>query len=154
MTDFDIKPTEPEDIPGLQRVLNETGLFPADMLPDLLAPFLDGLADALWLTCHVGGEAAGLCLASPEEMADGTWNMRALAIRPDLQGQSLGAALVREVEQQLRTRHQRVLIVDTSGTEAFARTRRFYAQNGYTEEARVREFWAAGDDKVIFRKAL
>ena len=57
-------------------------------------------------------------------------------------------------EQHLRSKGQRNLIVDTSGTDDFALTRRFYAQNGYEEEAPIRDFWAAGDDKVIFRKAL
>jgi len=44
--------------------------------------------------------------------------------------------------------------VETSGTADFAATRRFYRQNGYEEEGRIRDFWAAGDDKVIFRKPL
>lgn len=48
----------------------------------------------------------------------------------------------------------RILLADTSGTEDFAATRGFYAAKGYTEEARIRDFWAAGDDKVTFRKAL
>ena len=57
-------------------------------------------------------------------------------------------------EQHLRSKGQRNLIVDTSGTDDFALTRRFYAQNGYEEEAPIRDFGAASDDKVIFRKAL
>lgn len=27
-------------------------------------------------------------------------------------------------------------------------------QNGYDEEARIRDFYGAGDDKIIFRKSL
>ena len=46
------------------------------------------------------------------------------------------------------------MIVDTSGTEAFAETRAFYRKNGYTEEARIRDYWADGDDKITFRKPL
>jgi len=80
--------------------------------------------------------------------------MLALALRPDLQGKGLGATLVKAVEQHLRAQQQRILIVDTSGADAFAQARKFYAQNGYEEEARIRDFWAKGDDKVIFRKAL
>ena len=48
----------------------------------------------------------------------------------------------------------RVLIVDTSGTAAFEQTRAFYLKNGYEAEARILDFWADGDDKVTFRKAL
>ena len=148
------KSTIHDDIGGLTAVLDGTGLFPSEMLADMLAPALSGDTDALWLTCHIGQEAVGFCYTQPEELADGTWNMLALAIHPDLQGQGLGAALVRKAEQDLKDRRQRILIVETSGTDDFVLTRKFYAQNGFEEEARIRDFWADGDDKVIYRKAL
>lgn len=154
MTNPIIKATSSADIAGLQAVLDGTELFPSEMLPDMLAPALAGETEAFWLTCHSHGEAVGLYYTVPEELADGTWNMLALAVRPDLQGKRLGAALVQAAEQHLKDKGQRILIVDTSGTEDFALTRKFYAQNGYEEEARIRDFWADGDDKVIFRKAL
>ena len=154
MTNPIIKATSSDDIEGLQAVLDGTELFPSEMLPDMLTPFLAAETEAFWLTCHRDGEAVGLCYTVPEQLADGTWNMLALAVRPDLQGKRLGAALVHAAEQHLKDKQQRILIVDTSGTDDFALTRKFYAQNGYEEEARIRDFWAEGDDKVIFRKAL
>ncbi|WP_300037256.1 GNAT family N-acetyltransferase [uncultured Roseobacter sp.] len=149
-----VKPTTRGDIPALQAVLDQTGLFPGDMLPDMAAPALTGQSPALWLTCHLGGAPVGLSYTVPEAFADGTWNMLALAVRPDLQCRGLGSALVAAAEQHLRAGNQRLLIVDTSGTAAFARARQFYARQGYKEAARIRDFWAAGDDKVTFRKAL
>lgn len=154
MTNPTINPTTTNDIPALQKVLDGTELFPSEMLPDMLDSSLSGDSEAFWLTCHVNGTAVGLCYTVPEELAEGTWNMLALAVLPDLQGQRLGAALVAAAESHLRAKDQRLLIVDTSGTDDFALTRKFYAQNGYEEEARIRDFWANGDDKVIFRKAL
>lgn len=112
------------------------------------------LADALWLTAEFEGRAAGFCFATPEALANGTWNMLAIAVLPGLQGRYLGAGLVATLEQQLRQQGQRILIADTSGTEAFARTRQFYRSRGYTEVARIPEFWDAGDDKVVFWKSL
>ena len=149
-----IKPTISADIDALGSVLDGTELFPREMLPDMLAPFLAGETDAFWLTCHLNNTPVGFCFTAPEDLADGTWNMLALAVHPDEQGQGLGAALVRFAEQRLKDAKQRILIVDTSGTDDFALTRAFYAKNGYAEEARIRDFWADGDDKVIFRKAL
>jgi hypothetical protein len=54
----------------------------------------------------------------------------------------------------LRARGERVLLIETSGLGSFARTGVFYRKQGYDEEARIREFYGAGDDKIIFRKAL
>ncbi|MEM1149520.1 MAG: GNAT family N-acetyltransferase [Pseudomonadota bacterium] len=154
MADPIIKPTSSEDIAGLAVVLDGTKLFPSQVLPDLLNPSLAGETEAVWLTCHYGGRAVGLCYSLPEQLTDGTWNMLALAVRPDLQGKGLGSALVSAAEQHLKDEGQRILIVETSGKDDFALTRRFYVRNGYEEEARIRDFWADGDDKLVFRKAL
>jgi ribosomal protein S18 acetylase RimI-like enzyme len=58
------------------------------------------------------------------------------------------------VEDALQVSGQRVLLVETSGLPEFALTRKFYARCGYEEEARVRDYYAAGNDMVVFRKVL
>lgn len=58
------------------------------------------------------------------------------------------------MEDELRADGQRLLLVETSGLADFALTRQFYAKLGYEEEARVRDYFADGDDMVLFRKAL
>ena len=150
-----IRDTKQEDIPDLKRVLDETGLFPSEMLPELLSGFLseDGGND-IWLTCDSDGDAIGFCYAAPEPLAEGTWNMLAIAVLPGVQGEGSGAALVAELELRLRGLGHRVLIADTSGTAEYQRTREFYRKNGYSEEARLRDFWGPGDDKVVFWKSL
>jgi len=149
---MNIRPTTPDDIPGLQAVLDATDLFPSEILPDMLAESDD--AEALWFTCAVDGAAVGFCYTVPEEMTEGTWNMLAIAVMPARHRSGHGAALVARVEAALRERGARLVIVDTSGTDGFADTRAFYAALSYGEEARIRDFWDAGDDKVTFRKAL
>lgn len=152
---MNIRPTTPSDIAALQQVLDGTGLFPSDMLPDMVSGFLsdDGSSD-IWLTCEADGNAVGFCYAVPEELADGAWNMLAIAVLPSRQGLGCGGALARHLESELRGRGQRILVADTSGAEEFSQTRAFYRKNGYTEEARIRDFWAAGDDKIVFWKSL
>ena len=39
-------------------------------------------------------------------------------------------------------------------SERLTGSRQFYCKNGYDEEARIREFYQAGEDKVVFRKVL
>lgn len=150
-----IRPTETEDIDVLKNVLDGTELFPSEMLPDMLRGFLsDQESEEIWLTSTLDGRAVGFAYALPEELAEGTWNMLAIAVLPEVQGDGHGGAIVKHLEDVLRARGGRILIADTSGSEAFVHTRQFYHKNGYVEEARIRDFWAAGDDKVVFWKAL
>ena len=80
--------------------------------------------------------------------------MLLIAVDPSRHGQGIGTALMRHIERDLASRGGRVLLVETSGSEAFSRTRGFYRAIGCDEEARIREFYAVGEDKIVFRKAL
>lgn len=149
------RPTGRDDIPALRAILDETGLFPSGILPDLLDDFLGNREEGeIWLTCEAEGEAIGFCYAVPEALAEGTYNMLAIAVLPARQGTGAGSLMAGKLEAALRGEDARILIVDTSGTDAFARTRDFYRGNGYAEEARIRDFWGEGDDKVVFWKSL
>jgi GNAT superfamily N-acetyltransferase len=86
-------------------------------------------------------------------MTDGTWNLLLVAVHPDRQGRGRGAALLGHVERALAARGARVLPVETSGSPAFGRARVFDRARGYDEEARIREFYQAGEDETVFRKA-
>jgi ribosomal protein S18 acetylase RimI-like enzyme len=136
-----------------------SGLFPPGELGEIEAMLTDYFAgtlgdDHVWLTCEEDGESAGVAYYAPERMTQGTWNLYLIAIHPDRQGTGRGAALLRHVEQALAARGERILLVETSGLPGFERTRNFYRKCGYDEEARIREFYQAGEDKIVFRKAL
>ena len=150
-----IRPTKQEDIIALQKVLDGTELFPSEMLPDMLSGFLSKTkGEDIWLTCEAEAGPVGFCYAVPEQLAEGTWNMLAIAVLPDVQGSGCGGEITAALEAALRDQDARILIADTSGTDAFAQTRSFYQKQGYTQEARIRDFWGPGDDKVVFWKAL
>ncbi len=153
-----IRPTTLEDSAAILALAVSSGLFPADATEEVagvLAGSLDGSLgpDHVWVTDDDGGPV-GVAYYAPERMADGTWNLYMIAVHPNRQRQGRGAALVRHVEQALAARGVRILLVETSGLASFERTRTFYRSLGYEEEARIREFYKSGDDKVVFRKSL
>ena len=149
-----IRPVAPADIPAVKTVIDATGLFPSEMLDEMIAGYLGGKAgDDLWLTIDDSGPVA-VAYCAPEAMTSGTWNLYLIAVHQDCQGNGRGTALLRHIERALTARGERVLLVETSGLPEFERTRAFYRRCGYVEEARVRDFYAAGEDKVIFWKSL
>lgn len=149
-----IRPIVRADLPALKRVIASTDLFPPDMLEGMMDGHLNGASDAvLWLTV-ANPHPVAIAYAAPEPMTEGCWNLYLIAVHADHHSQGMGQALLRYVEDVLAVEGVRVLLVETSGNAGFARTRAFYAQAGYEEEARIREFYATGEDKIIFRKAL
>lgn len=149
-----IRPTTRDDLPALKGVIEANDLFPADLLDGMAASYFGGGSDDVWLTADDGGGPVAVAYYVPERMTQGTWNLLLIAVHPDRQGQGQGAALLRHVEQALAASGERVLLVETSSLPSFERARGFYRRCGYGEEARIRDFYQAGEDKVIFRKAL
>lgn len=153
-----IRPSRPDDVATILDLAVLSGLFPGDATDELAAVLKSCLSgengpDHVWLTDDESG-LVGVAYYAPERMTEGTWNLYMLAVHPDFQRRGRGAALVRYIERSLSSRGARLLLIETSGLASFERTRAFYHTLGYLEEARIREFYKAGDDKVVFRKAL
>jgi ribosomal protein S18 acetylase RimI-like enzyme len=149
-----IRPVTQNDLPALKTVIAATGLFPPDLLDGMVSSYLsEGARDDIWLTLDEDDPVA-IAFCAPEPMTSGTWNVYLIAVHPDWQGKGHGAALMSHIEQALVMRGERVLLVETSSVPAFERTRAFYCKIGYEEEARIREFYKAGEDKLVFRKTL
>ena len=149
-----VRPLKREDLTSIMAVIDATGLFEPELLTEMTKAYFAGEAkEELWLTYNDGSPAA-VVYCSPERMTHGTWNLLLLAVHPDQQGRGIGTALVQHVQRRLSERTARVLLVETSGLESFEKTRSFYRRIGFIEEARIREFYRAGEDKIIFHKSL
>lgn len=154
-----IRSAKRTDAAAITAIAEETGLFQAaevvyvrEMLKAYFAGDLGD--DHHWVVVEEDGEVIGVAYYAQEDMGPGTWNLLLLAVRSDRQSGGRGQALVRHVEQTLAGRGERVLLIETSSGPKYDRTRAFYERLGYEEEARIRDFYAAGDDKVVFWKAL
>jgi len=153
-----IRPITSEDTEPLIALASDSGLFSPEQL-DTLRPMVSAsLSDTsdthpFWITDDENG-LVGLAYCEPERMTEGTWNLQLIAVHPTRQRQGRGAQLLRHLEQSLAARGARILLVDTLGTPDFEHVRAFYRKHGFDEEARIREFYAAGADKVVFRRAL
>lgn len=158
-TNSNIRAVQPNDIFSLKKVIDANDLFPSDMLDEMLSDYFDDTntnqeqSSDLWFT-YEDDEPVAISYCAPEKMTAGTWNLYLIAVHPDYQGKGYGTSLLQHIEQVLAERGERLLLVETSGLDSFSPTRLFYQQRGYKEEARIREFYQAGEDKIVFRKLL
>ncbi len=84
----------------------------------------------------------------------GTFDLYWIAVHNDLRSKGLGALLQKETEARIRLLGGRRVFAETSGREQYEPTRRFYVKLGYKAEARLADFYAPGDDKVIYGMTL
>ena len=150
------------EVERIKQLAIDTKMFGADevsFFDETLAGFFDGsLSEDEWFVLEgSSGRVDAAAYFAPEPFADRIWNLYFIAVAPECQGQGLGSYLIQSVEEQLRRNGEdvaRVLIVETSSTDQYVQTRRFYRNRGYAEEARIRQFYGPSDDKVVFWKSL
>jgi ribosomal protein S18 acetylase RimI-like enzyme len=94
----------------------------------------------------------GYACWGPTPATDRTWDLYWIAVDSALQGAGIGTILMEEIERRLAGQRARLIVVETSSRHDYAPTRAFYARRGYAEAARVRDFYAPGDDRIIFVK--
>jgi ribosomal protein S18 acetylase RimI-like enzyme len=151
-----IRPVSPATKTGVLHVAESCGLFQPEergeldgMIDGYLAGELEGHQ---WIELSEDGAVKGAAYYAPETFADGVWNLYFIGVNTDQQGEGRGSALLKYVEAELKSQGQRILIIETSGLEGFELTRKFYDQHGYTIEARIRDYYQEGEDKVVFWK--
>jgi ribosomal protein S18 acetylase RimI-like enzyme len=76
-----------------------------------------------------------------------------MAVDPAVHGAGIGTALVHGMERRLAG-VARLIVVETAGRREYAPTRAFYEARGYRATSRIPDFYAPGDDQVVYVKAL
>lgn len=152
----------PRDRAAIIEILKDTRFFYEDeivvateVLDDALAKGPQGDYQSLVFEDKAGaGGVLGWVCFGATPCTQGTFDIYWLAVSPAAQGRGIGRALMAETESRIAARGGRLAIVETAGRAAYAPTRAFYQRIGYEEAARVADFYAPGDDKVIFLKRL
>jgi GNAT superfamily N-acetyltransferase len=154
-----IRPTSPDDSPVLVELTEATGVFkPLEVVA--LREVLDDYHSTNRELGHVSvtyeqdGQVLGFAYFAPAAMTDRAWYLYWIAVRKDLHARGIGGHLLRHAEADIGRLGGRVLLIETSSLPHYEPTRRFYLKHAYDHEATVRDFYADGDDMVVFRKRL
>ncbi|MEI6564600.1 MAG: GNAT family N-acetyltransferase [bacterium] len=101
-----------------------------------------------------GGRPSGWICYGPTPCTEGTFDIYWIGVRADGQGRGFGRALLDHVEKLIRRKKGRLILIETSGRPLYHSTRGFYLKTGYAEVARIPDFYAEGDDRVVYAKSL
>jgi ribosomal protein S18 acetylase RimI-like enzyme len=87
-------------------------------------------------------------------MTDHTWYLYWIAVTKRTQARGIGGTLLKFAEDDIRQRHGRILLIETSSLAHYELTRRFYLKQQYQEVAVLPDYYADGDNMVVYRKRL
>ncbi|MBN1939513.1 MAG: GNAT family N-acetyltransferase [Candidatus Aminicenantes bacterium] len=150
----------PADRPAVLGLIEATGFFRPDEIAvaeELIDIYLDkpGQKDYGIVVAEDGaGNVAGYMTYGPTPLTLGTFDLYWMAVDPRAQGRGVGKALVLWLEDFVRRESGRLIVIETSSTEKYEPTRRFYLGLDYREAARIPDFYGPGDGRVIYTKRV
>ena len=149
----------PADLPALRLLVAATRVFhPQErkIALELLEERLRRGADSGYefLFAERAGRLVGYCAWGSVPLTRQSFDLYWIAVAPEAQGQGIGQELMKLAEEAVARRGGGGLYIETSSRPVYRRTRRFYRDAGYRRVARLRDFYATGDHKVVFCKTI
>jgi ribosomal protein S18 acetylase RimI-like enzyme len=148
-----------EDRPRITKILHDTPEFKpfeVAVAEELIDSYLDDPSCSGYriLVAEADSTVEGYICYGPTPLTEGTWDIYWVAVSREKQGQGMGSALIRSAEKEILKAEGRLSIIETSSTPAYEKTRTFHLSHGYQIIARIPDFYAPNDDKLIMQKRL
>ncbi len=153
-----IRPMKADDKSEIMKAISDTGMFsPAEIgvAEELIDIFLGNPRQKdyhVWVAELEDGSVPAYVCYGPTPATEGTFDLYWIAVSPEHQGEGLGKKLLEFTEEAVIKSGGRMLIIETSSKEKYLPTQNFYLRNGYPVEARIKDFYSAGDDRLIYVK--
>jgi ribosomal protein S18 acetylase RimI-like enzyme len=142
----------------LAGLLGRTPEFTAEEVGvalELVDAALAGSPDyRFWLDEGERGEVRGYICFGRTPMTEGTYDLYWVAVDPAAKRGGVGRRLVIEMEREIHREGGYLVRVETASLDSYAATRDFYVRIGYEVVARVRDFYARGNDLVVYGRYL
>jgi ribosomal protein S18 acetylase RimI-like enzyme len=148
-----------QDKASVMAILKQTEFFRPEELKVAEEVFDDAIADGCdgdyqSFVATDGHKTIGWVCFGPTPCTAGTFDIYWVAVDRAEQNRGVGTSLVQYATALIKNRKGRMITVDTSGSDRYLPSRGFYEKLGYCKEACIKDFYSAGDDKIIYIKHL
>jgi ribosomal protein S18 acetylase RimI-like enzyme len=149
-----------EDRSALKQLLSKITVFDVEdraIAIELLDIYLEDPAQEdykFFAAFDDDSQMIGYICYGPTPLTEGTYDLYWIAVDPQYAGQGVGTLLMRQLESIVKASHGRLVVIETSSSQQYALTRRFYLKNKYVLAETIKDFYRPGEDRVTFVKYL
>jgi ribosomal protein S18 acetylase RimI-like enzyme len=153
-----IRKFEKDDIAQLAEIVRATKVFHEEEvdvaieLMEIAANEKDQKDYFLYSYVDESGILQGYYCVGPTPMTKSTYDLYWIAVHPRMHRKKIGRDLLEHCEQQVQGMGGTLLVIETSSQPKYEPTRKFYLRHQYAEAAHIKDYYAPGDDLVIYTK--
>jgi D-alanine-D-alanine ligase len=149
----------PEDSENVRRLVVSSNFFSPEELQvavELVADRLDrGLVSGYhFLFAELDGIPVGYACFGPIACTKASYDLYWIAVHNDLRGLGVGRKLLSECLQVIARLGGARVYIETSSRAQYGPTRSFYKENGFVEEAVLRDFYDLRDHKITYSRTI
>ena len=147
----------PSDIKDIIGIVRSTGFFnmeelsvAAELVEERLKRGIE--SGYYFLFLEEKKVLTGYSCYGPVPGTRGSFDLYWIAVNNDARGAGLGRMIIERTERKIKDMGGTGIYIETASKDLYLPTRKFYEICGYFPEARLMDFYAPGDDKIIYVK--
>lgn len=149
----------PDDVERVRHLVTDTRFFhdhEVEIAVELVEEtLLKGVSAGYhFLLADDGPRLVAYACFGPIPCTTSSFDLYWIAVAPTAQRFGWGRRLMSAMEQRVRELNGTQVFIDTSGRDQYSPTRSFYERCGYKLVARLHDFYAPNDDKLIYARSL
>lgn len=103
---------------------------------------------------EVDGRTVAYSCFGSDVMSKTCFDLYWIVTHNDYRGKGIGKKILAETEKLAAEMGCIILIAETSGLPHYEPTRMFYINTGFILEAKIKDYYTLGDDKLFFTKRI
>ena len=120
---------------------------------DLIETYIEDRYEGSHLECLLkNGRVIGFIYYEEAPLCEGVIEIYYVAINPNEIGKGFGKFLFKDLEARLKSKGVRIIILETSSTEEYEPTTKFYNSIDYKAVGKMKDYYKKGDDKLTYEK--
>lgn len=152
-----IRKLKQDDVPQLKQMLGRIPNFSeveVEIAMELIniAGFNQDQTDYNIFVYEFDGKLLGYHCTGRRPLTEGTFDLYWIVADPQSEIKGIGKTLLDHAEDFVLNNDGRLLLAETSSKDSYLKTRNFYLKNNYSIVAQIKDFYAVGDDLMVFGK--
>jgi ribosomal protein S18 acetylase RimI-like enzyme len=149
----------PDDVNQVREIVSSTNFFhdyEIDVAVELLQENLAKSKESGYnfLFVEMDGKTVAYSCFGLIPCTVSSFDLYWIVVHNDYRNLGIGKKLLSLTEQTIIEMGGTVIYAETSSQPSYEPTRKFYLSNKYYEEARLKDYYKKGDDKLVYSKHL